>query len=127
MAGNRRKATGDAMGYADPQKQREYQREYKRGRRAGDCQTPGQTLLPSSFRLKTAQDILALLSEQFDAVRADSEASTLEKARTIGFLAGVALRAVEAADTSARLEALERVFKLRKEDESWKSLETTTN
>jgi hypothetical protein len=35
----------------------------------------------------------------------------------VGFLAGLALRAMEARDGMARLEAIERVLKLRKERE----------
>ncbi|MDI6816314.1 MAG: hypothetical protein QME41_03850 [Actinomycetota bacterium] len=102
------------MAYKDPEKQRAYQREYKRMKRSGCCLTPSQTLIPMPFRLKTAQDILALLAEQVQAVRDEEEAGTLEKARCIGYLAGIALKAVEAADLSARVEALEEVLKGRK-------------
>jgi hypothetical protein len=35
---------------------------------------------------------LALLAEQVQAVRGESEAGTLEKARCIGYLSGVALK-----------------------------------
>jgi hypothetical protein len=47
------------------------------------------------FRLKTAADVLQLLEEQVEAVRAEPEAGTLEKARTIGCLAGVTLKAID--------------------------------
>jgi hypothetical protein len=57
--------------------------------------------------------VLALLEEQVAAARADPEAGTLEKARTVGFLAGVSLRVIEAGDLAARLEALEAVLKAR--------------
>ena len=103
-----------AMPYRDPEQRTAYQREYQRMRRAGDCQTPGQTLIPAPFRLKTAHDVLALLAEQVQAVRDEPEAGTLEKARCIGYLAGVALKAIEAGDLSARLEALEAVLKARR-------------
>jgi len=83
-------------------------------RRAGAGQTPGQTLVPLPFRLKTAADVLALLEEQVQAVREDQEVGTLEKARCIGYLAGVTLKAIEAGDLAARLEALESVLKTRK-------------
>ncbi len=43
------------MPYKNVERQREYQREYGRMRRAGEAQTPGQTLVPIPFRLKTAQ------------------------------------------------------------------------
>ena len=102
------------MPYRDPERRAEYQREYKRLKRAGDCQTPGQTLIPAPFRLKTAHDVLALLGEQVQAVRADPAAGALEKARAVGYLAGIALRAIEAGELAARLEALEAVLKARK-------------
>lgn len=102
------------MPIADPDRAREYQREYRRLRRGGDpCTTPRTTRLPAEFRLKTAADVLALLEEQVAAVRDDTEAGTLEKARTIGFLAGISLRAIEAGDLAARLEMLEMVLKQR--------------
>jgi hypothetical protein len=54
-----------------------------------------------------------LLSDQIEAVRLENTAGTLERARTIGFLAGVALKAIEAGNLAARLEALESVLKAR--------------
>lgn len=104
------------MPFKDPEKGRAYQREYKRMQRAGESITPGQTLIPLPFRMKTAQDILALIAEQVQAVREVSkeEAGTLEKARCIGYLAGIALKAVEVADVAGRLEAMEQVLKARK-------------
>ena len=95
------------MPYKDPGKRRDYAREYGRLRRAGGRQTPGQTLVPLPFRLRTAHDILALLAEQVQAVRDEREAGTLEKARTIGYLSGIALKAVEVTDLEARLKVLE--------------------
>ncbi len=86
-------------------------------RRAGDdCTTPCTTPVPLPFRLQTAADVLALLGEQVEAVRGEQEAGTLEKARTVGYLAGIALRAIEAGNLAARLEALEAVLKLRNGD-----------
>ena len=102
------------MPYKDAVQRQAYQREYKRLQRAGSSQTPSQTLVPLPFRLKTAQDVLALIEEQVNAVRDESEAGTLEKARTTGYLASIALKAVEVADLSARVEAMERVLKGRK-------------
>jgi hypothetical protein len=102
------------MPYKDANRQREYQREYGRMRRAGEAQTPGQTLVPIPFRLKTAADVLRLLEEQVAAVRDEQAAGALEKARCIGYLAGVALKAIEAGDLAARLEAVEAVLKGRR-------------
>jgi hypothetical protein len=105
------------MAYADPEKRRAYQRDYQRLRRGGVCQTPGQTRIPSEFRIKTARDVLNLLAEQIQAVRDDVKSGTLEKARCIGYLGGIALKAVEISDLSDRVEAVEKVLKQRKESE----------
>ena len=102
------------MPYKDPTRQQEYRREYGRMRRAGLAQTPSQTLIPLPFRLKTAADVLALLEEQVGAVRGDDSLTTIEWARTIGYLAGISLKAIEAGDLAARLEAVESVLKARR-------------
>jgi hypothetical protein len=102
------------MPFADADRARNYFREYRRYRRAGDgCSTPCSTPIPLPFRLQTAADVLALLEEQVEAVRDDGEASVMEKARTVGFLASVALRAIEAGNLAARVEMLELVLKQR--------------
>jgi len=102
------------MPYKDPDQQREYQREYRRLRRAGEAQTPSQAAIPLPFRLKKAADVLALLEEQVGAVRGDDTLTTVERARAVGYLAGIALRAIEAGDLAARLEAVEAVLKQRR-------------
>ena len=102
------------MPYRDPERRRVYDRDHKRSVRVGDCPTPGQTLVPLPLRLKTAADVLKLLEEQVAAVRGDQSAGTLEKARCIGYLAGTALKAIEAGDLAARLEAVEVVLKGRR-------------
>jgi hypothetical protein len=58
--------------------------------------------------------VLALLEEQVGAVRADESLTTVERARTIGYLAGVSLRAIETCDLAARLEAVEATLKGRR-------------
>jgi hypothetical protein len=101
---------------SDRDKARDYQREYRRVRRNGDgCTTPCTTQIPVPFRLKTADDVLALLEEQVVAVRADREAGVLEKARVVGYLAGVSLKAIDAGNLAARIEMLEAVLKQRGE------------
>ncbi len=104
------------MPYKSPEKARAYNRDYARLRRVGAPagQTPCQTPIPADFRLKTASDVLTLIAEQVAAVRADPGVLTIERARTVGFLAGVALRAIEAGDLAARLEALEGALKARR-------------
>jgi hypothetical protein len=101
------------MPFADPERAKHYQRQYRRVRRAGDHCTSLCTTLPAEFRLQTAQDVIDLLAEQVAAVRADKKAGTLEKARAIGYLAAIALRAIDAGNVAARLEALEAILKYR--------------
>src|SRR5688500_3558132 len=102
------------MPYKDPGRQQEYQREYGRIRRAGEAQTPSQTRVPIPFRLKTAADVLRLLEEQLGAVLSDDALTTIERARTVGYLATISLKAIEAGDLAARVEAVEAVPKARR-------------
>jgi hypothetical protein len=57
--------------------------------------------------------VLDLIEEQVAAVRDESTAGALEKARVVGFLASVALRAIDAGNLAARIEMLEAVLKQR--------------
>ena len=105
------------MPYANSDKARDYQREYRRIRRGGDlCTTPCTSPVAVAFRLQTAQDVIDLLQEQVEAVRSEKRAGTLEKARTIGYLTGIALRAIEAGNLAARVEMMELVLKQRNGD-----------
>src|SRR5690348_16035978 len=72
---------------------------------------------PEPVPLETPADVVAVIAEQVNAVRADPFADPTEKARTLGMRSSVALRAMEAKDLAARLEAVERVLKLRRGDE----------
>jgi hypothetical protein len=101
------------MPFRDPERRRAYQAEYRRQQRAGGGERPGRPQLPAPFRLETARAVLALVEEQVNAVRADPALGTLERARCLGYLAGIALRAVESGELEARLEALESVLKRR--------------
>lgn len=85
-------------------------RVYMRMRRAAERKTGVRPVVPAPIRVETAQQILELLAEQVNAVRTDESIGTVERARTIGYLAGVALRAVEVADLSARVERLEQAL-----------------
>ena len=101
------------MPFSDPERRREYQRDRARLRRAGRADNPAKVALPDPIRVQTARDVLELLAEQINLLRADLSLGTVERARTLGALAGVALRAVETADLEARLAALEAVLKVR--------------
>jgi hypothetical protein len=69
------------------------------------------------------KDVLAVLAEQVNAARADLGVHPAEKARTLGALSAVALKAMEVRDLAARLAAVERVLKLRKAEEKQSSKE----
>lgn len=103
------------MPYKNAEVSRTYHREYKRLKRSGESQTPGQTLLPAEFRMKTAADVLALIGEQVEIVRNADEAGKLEKARCIGYLGTIALRAIETGELAGRLEAIERTLRQRQQ------------
>ena len=101
------------MPYRDAERQRAYKRIWARMRRAGECGTPCGTHVPTAFRLQTAADVRDLLAEQIEAVCTEESAGTLEKARCVGYLAGITLKAIEAGDIAARIEALELALKSR--------------
>lgn len=84
-------------------------------RRAGDSRSicPPAPAVPSATRLRTAADVLAVVEEQVGHVRASGEIGPVERARAVGFLLGIALRAIEAGDVAARVEALEAVLRDR--------------
>src|SRR3954470_15407660 len=67
--------------------------------------------------LDKPDDVLAVLAEQVQLVRSDAYADPTERARTLVALAAIGLRAIEARDVEARLEAVERVLKLRKDEQ----------
>lgn len=85
--------------------------------RASELVRVRATPVPQPLPLDMPADVLELLAEQANAVRADVSGDVLDKARTLGFLATVALRTMEARDLAARLEAVERVLKLRRQQE----------
>ena len=100
------------MPFADPEKNRSDQRDDKQQSRAAEpC--PTRPTLPVEFRAQTAADVLALLNEQLDTLRQDASLGSVERAKGVGSLAGIALRAIDAGDVAARLEALEAILKSR--------------
>ena len=72
-------------------------------------------VVPEPLQLASAADVLALVETAARMTQADLEASPFKRARTLGALASVALKALEARDLEARVEALERVLKQRRE------------
>jgi hypothetical protein len=112
------------MPYTDPQRQRAAQRESARRRRLARAEgvsnrnpsnpnpTPGP-LLSGELRLDTAQDVLRLIETQVVAVLGHETLATGERARVVVSLANTALRAIDAGNLAARIEALEGVLGTR--------------
>jgi hypothetical protein len=101
--------------YTDPERRRAADREAKRRKRVSPVQPerPTRPLLDQATRLRTAADVLAVIEGQMAAVIGDEDLATVERARTVGYLGGVALRAIEAADLAGRVEAIEDVLGAR--------------
>lgn len=100
------------MPYADPEKRREYARRWMRQKRAGltEGQRAGGLLVPLDLRLRTADEVVALVREAVQMVRADDSAKGVEKGRALAYIASVALRVLEAGALEERVAALERLF-----------------
>jgi hypothetical protein len=104
------------MPYRDPERQRAAKAESARRRRLARVEPNRGTLAPllsAELRIATASDVLRVIESQVAAVLTDEALGTAERARVVSTLAGVALRAIEAGDLAARLEALERHLHLR--------------
>ncbi len=61
--------------------------------------------------------MIDLLQEQVEALRSERWAGAVQKARAIGYLAGIARKAIETGTLAARLAMLEAVLRQRKESE----------
>jgi hypothetical protein len=99
------------MPYANPEKARDYQREYQRKKRAGSQGTIALDL-PASVRIKTAEDVRVLLETTINEVR-EADVDVLAKARCIGYLAGITMKAIETANLEGRLTDIEETLKKR--------------
>jgi hypothetical protein len=67
--------------------------------------------------LQGARDVVNLLAEQIDALRLDGSIDSTERARLIGGLCTVALRAIEQAEGDERLSAIQQVLQNRATNE----------
>jgi hypothetical protein len=64
-------------------------------------------------QLKSAADVLAVLEEQVEILRAETTIGSVERARTIAYLTSIARQAIETSDLALRLEMLEAVLEQR--------------
>ncbi len=71
---------------------------------------------PAIRRLQTVQDVIDLLEEQAEVLRADDGAGAVAKARAVGYLAGQARQAIATGQIAARIDMLETVLQQRQGD-----------
>ena len=95
------------MPYKDLGKQKEYQREWQRQRRAGETVGFKVLRVSSPEQVKTAQGLLGVLAGLIGEVLATKQGDIFMQARTAGYLISIGLKAVEVADIEARLTSLE--------------------
>ena len=67
-------------------------------------------------QLQTVQDVIDLLQEQVESLREVRWANAVQKARAIGYLAGIARKAIETGTLAERLRALDMVLRQRTEN-----------
>jgi hypothetical protein len=70
--------------------------------------------------VQTAADVRSLLAAQITLLTANPDLDPLRKAGQLAQLARVALRAIELDNLEARMEAVETVLRLRKDDQARK-------
>lgn len=91
------------MPYKDKEKQKAYQREWQRQKRAG-AMSNCRTLNPEE--LKTAEAMLDALADILAEVLS-AKADLFMRARTAGYLISIGIKAVETAELERRLTELE--------------------
>lgn len=97
------------MPYRDPEARRANDRERKRRERAGAVQAVEGTEKIVSAPLPdrpTIADVTRAVAAEINRVR-ETKAEPLTRARTIGYLAGVLLKAIEVGEIEERLMKLE--------------------
>lgn len=113
------------MAHSDPEKRRAYNREYQRlyRQRKSEIQSSNNTpvklfkLEQAPFRIRTAGEVVNLLESTIREVLSlqfTEPGEVLNKARTVGYLAGITLKAIETSDLEGRLIALEEVLSMRR-------------
>jgi len=95
------------MPYKDHIKQKEYQRQWQRQRRAGETVGFKVLRVSSPEEVRTAQGLLGILGNLIREVLATEQGDIFMRARTTGYLISIGLKAVEVADLEARLTNLE--------------------
>ena len=96
------------MPYSDKEKQRQYQREWQRNKRAAEVKpSHGRTL--NLDEIRTARGLLQELANTLGEVN-EAKGDIFMKARLKGYLIAIGLKAVEVADLEARIARLEEGY-----------------
>ena len=95
------------MPYKDPERQKEYQRQWQRSRRAGAVVGFKVLRVSSSEEIRTASALLTVLEGLIKEVLETKEGDVFMRSRTAGYLISIGLKAVEVAELEGRLTKLE--------------------
>jgi hypothetical protein len=94
------------MPYKDPNKQREYNREYQRKRRSKDGYS-SKIGVTAEWKLSTADDLKSVLETIVSELMCDNESDLCVRGRVIASLLTVGVRLLEVGSIEERLEKLE--------------------
>lgn len=95
------------MPFKDSLRQREYQRQWQRARRAGEATGFKVLRVSSPAEIRTANALLSVLAGLIKQVLETKEGDVFMRSRTAGYLISIGLKAVEVADLEGRLTNLE--------------------
>ncbi|MFC1906708.1 hypothetical protein ACFLW8_01295 [Chloroflexota bacterium] len=95
------------MPFKDKEKQKEYQRDWQRQRRAGTNEGFKVLRVHSPEAVKTAHGLLGVLGHLLEEVLSTEQGDIFMRARTAAYLINIGLKAVEVADLEARITSLE--------------------
>jgi len=95
------------MPYKDPERQKEYQRQWQREQRAGGGEGFKVLRVSSPDEIRTANALLTVLAELIKEVINTDQGDVFTRSRTAGYLISIGLRALEVADLESRITNLE--------------------
>jgi len=81
-----------------------------RDRRAQERSGPSGEAVRTTENRHRVEWLFEKLKAQVEAVEADADASTIDKARTVGYLANPILKAIEVGGMASRLQELENLM-----------------
>lgn len=106
----RRAILNSEMPYRDPEKQREYKRNWQREKRERDRQERAEG---AGTQLQSPDDVLEVIEEQVDALRRDRRLRSTERAKAIALLTAQSLKVIEARDVGRKVAGIASVVSRR--------------